>query len=103
MVTSSMGANPLSMILPIQQISAMGRAALPVAACMIVAVGGAKLSTIDVVKRKVVPVTLGFVVNFIACGYDFCLALLYCNESNSPSRTKLCLNIFARGDWKVST
>lgn len=65
-VASSMGANPLSMILPIQQISAMGRAASPVAACVIVAAGGAKLSTIDVVKRTVVPVTLGFVVNFIA-------------------------------------
>lgn len=65
-IASSMGSNPISMILPIQQISAMGRAASPVAACVIVAASGAKLSTIDVVKRTCVPVTIGFVVNFIA-------------------------------------
>ncbi len=65
-LASSMGANPLSMILPIQQISAMERAASPVVACVIVVAGGAKLSIIDVVKRAVTPVTLGVVVNFIA-------------------------------------
>lgn len=39
-------ANPLSMMLPIQQVSALGRAASPVAACVIVAASGAKLSTL---------------------------------------------------------
>lgn len=65
-VAHSMGANPVSMILPIQQVSAMGRAASPVAACVIVSASAAKLSTIDVVKRTSVPVLVGFAINFIA-------------------------------------
>ncbi len=64
-VASSMGANPIAMILPIQQVSAMGRAMSPVAACVIVAAGGAKLSTIEIVKRTSVPVAIGFMVNLL--------------------------------------
>ena len=65
-VAQSMGANPLTMMLPIQQVSALGRAASPVAACVIVSAGGAKLSTFDVVKRTAVPMLVGFAVQFIA-------------------------------------
>ncbi|UJF17884.1 C4-dicarboxylate transporter DcuC [Vibrio sp. SS-MA-C1-2] len=65
-IAHSMGANPLSMMLPVQQVSAMGRAASPVAACVIVSAGRAKLSTFEVVKRTSVPVIIGFIVQFSA-------------------------------------
>ncbi|MEZ8738401.1 C4-dicarboxylate transporter DcuC [Photobacterium swingsii] len=65
-VAHSMGANPVAMMLPMQQASALARAASPVAACVIVSAGGAKLSTFEVVKRTSVPMLVGFVVHFIA-------------------------------------
>jgi DcuC family C4-dicarboxylate transporter len=65
-VASSFGVNPASMMLPVQQVSAMGRAASPVAACVIVSASGAKLSVFEIVKRTAPPVSIGFIVHFIA-------------------------------------
>ncbi len=65
-IAKSMNANPILMMLPIQEASALGRAASPVAACVIVAASGAKMSTFDIVKRTSIPVLVGFIIHFIA-------------------------------------
>lgn len=65
-VAHSMGANPVAMMLPMQQASALARAASPVAACVIVSAGGSKLTTFEVIKRTSVPMLVGFFVHFVA-------------------------------------
>ncbi len=65
-IAKSMNADPILMMLPIQEASALGRAASPVAACVIVAASGAKISTFDVVKRTSIPILVGFITHFIA-------------------------------------
>ena len=67
-IASSMGANAVAMILPMQQASHMGRAMSPVSGVVIAVASGAKLSPFDVVKRTSVPLLIGFVFHTIVIG-----------------------------------
>ncbi len=65
-IANSMGVNAVSMILPMQQASHMGRACSPVSGVMIaVSTGAGDLSPFAVVKRTAVPLSVGFLVH---CG-----------------------------------
>lgn len=62
-IASSMGANAIAMILPMQQASHMGRSLSPVSGVIIAVSSGAKLSPFAVVKRTSVPMIAGFIIH----------------------------------------
>ena len=62
-IAASMGVSATTMIMPMQQASAMGRAMSPVSAVVIAVSTEANLKPFDVVKRTAVPVLVGFVVH----------------------------------------
>lgn len=64
-IASSMGADPVSMILPMQQASHMGRGCSPVSGVMIAVSSGAEVSPFSVVKRTAVPLCIGFIFHTI--------------------------------------
>lgn len=70
-IAVSLGVNPTGMILPMQQASHMGRAMSPVSGVVIAVSSGAKLSPFEVVKRTVVPVTVGLIVHTILIGFIY--------------------------------
>ena len=67
-IASSMGANAVAMILPMQQASHMGRALSPVSGVVIAVSSGAKLSPFDVVRRTSVPLIAGFIFHTALIG-----------------------------------
>ena len=67
-IASSMGANAVSMILPMQQASHMGRAVSPVSGVIIAVSSAAHLTPFAVVKRTMVPVVAGLVIHTIIIG-----------------------------------
>lgn len=67
-IAQSMGANPIAMILPMQQASHIGRGISPVSGVIIAVSSGAKLQPFDVVKRTAVPLLIGFIAHSIIIG-----------------------------------
>ena len=67
-IASSMGANAVSMILPMQQASHMGRAVSPVSGVIIAVSSAAHLTPFAVVKRTMVPVVAGLMIHTIIIG-----------------------------------
>lgn len=67
-IASSMGANAVAMILPMQQASHMGRALSPVSGVVIAVSSGAKLSPFEVVRRTSVPLIAGFLFHTALIG-----------------------------------
>lgn len=62
-IAASLGVHPVSMILPMQQASHMGRSLSPVSGVVIIASGAAKISPFSIVKRVSVPIAAAFVVH----------------------------------------
>lgn len=67
-IASSMGANAVAMILPMQQASHMGRALSPVSGVVIAVSSGARLSPFEVVRRTSVPLIVGFIFHTALIG-----------------------------------
>ncbi len=67
-IAASMGVSPVSMILPMQQASHMGRALSPVSGVVIAVSSAANLSPMDVVKRTAVPLAAGFIAHTAIIG-----------------------------------
>lgn len=67
-IAASMGANPIAMILPMQQASHMGRAISPVSGVVIAVSSGAALAPFDVVKRTALPLAIGFITHTVIVG-----------------------------------
>lgn len=67
-IAASMGVNAISMILPMQQASHMGRAMSPVSGVVIAVSSGANITPFEVVKRTALPLIVGFVFHSAIIG-----------------------------------
>ncbi len=70
-IAASMGVNAISMILPMQQASHMGRAMSPVSGVVIAVSSGANITPFEVVKRTALPLIVGFVFHSAIIGIFF--------------------------------
>jgi len=69
-IVAKVGGEPAGMILSMQFASSMGRAASPIAGVIIATSDLAGISSFDLAKRNLIPLSLGLVLMFI---FDFFL------------------------------